>query len=231
MLRLNFDLTNQEACLPHEKSCDLCAQRFGSLEVGAQAVQEQHQAHVVDLKELMEVLDWLNDHCIMCLYEETIEVLEKLEDQGVPIYAGTDQNPEGGLHHLIGHGRAFSPPKHRTFGHYDWTQLREAVQPYKGQPKDDSCCFTCLLPTKVCVPNRVDKGPRKICKWGWLVDSFLMAIGEDDQVIDVLGGKWRGTDLSEPHQVSRWGYQVDQDFFGTQALYGVVGLFFKSCLL
>ena len=51
-----------------------------------------------------------------------------------------------------------------------------------------------------------------------------MAIGEDDQVVDVLGGKWRGTDLSKP-QVARWAYQVDQDFFGTEALYGVVGLF------
>jgi hypothetical protein len=38
MIRLEFDQTNQEACLPGEKACDLYAQRQGVLEQAAQQV-------------------------------------------------------------------------------------------------------------------------------------------------------------------------------------------------
>jgi hypothetical protein len=207
----------EQFCGPHDLPCDFCTGRQLVLNSSSYLVTVQNQEWAKREATLQGFIQFFQAHCIACI----LGSLAPMAKLGV---VGWDF--EGGINHMAGP----DCPNHKKYRGII-RSLSERAQGYP--PGTNSCHFRCWLPTRFCrqwfgggarsgassSSSSTDcPGGNPIFIWASLIGIFgaWFLVAEDYRPVGYTNGKLGRQQFLE------WFYQVDFEFFNTEALRGVV---------
>ncbi|CEL12041.1 hypothetical protein ASPCAL15133 [Aspergillus calidoustus] len=127
-----------QSCEPGMTSCDLCTMKQNQASRVQQAVRQRQQESARQIEWFAEAVRfWQERGCLRCFYHYWIMYSLKPD-------IDKDPSPD----QFIGHGTEACPNPKLDRYVKQLSKLRKHLE-----PRAETCCFTCFLPTKVC------KGP------------------------------------------------------------------------
>jgi hypothetical protein len=199
-----------------ELPCDLCQPRIYEMKCIYKEVIELTKEQAHQTCQLNYLLNKFTRQCLICYFISS----SCLDTVSVPSFLSSTHTRE--------EDHSWKACLHRPLMQPYYDQIHQMVQ--KRAPPQNSCHFTCLIPTRVCHEwvkekrkRTANKREKHQCYGEGLMILFYALCLSHPEFINQWGEEWayQASGFKADQAFCQWAYQYNRKMFGTEALWGV----------